>query len=101
MTRNPHNRQDSGEKVDSLLKKLAPLLEDMMLMGNKVYSRERTADVTAALLQGRIVAKKPEVLAGETFILEIVDDFLIRQPLDAEGMAHVGMVRLEVEARNP
>lgn len=37
----------------------------------------------------------------ETFILEIVDDFLERHPLDAEGMAHVGMVRLEVEARNP
>lgn len=35
------------------------------------------------------------------FIAEIVDTYLAAHPLDAEGNAHVAMVRLEVEARKP
>jgi trans-aconitate methyltransferase len=37
----------------------------------------------------------------EPFIAEIVDTYLTAHPLDAEGNAHVAMVRLEVEARKP
>ncbi|MBN1245501.1 methyltransferase domain-containing protein [Candidatus Bathyarchaeota archaeon] len=36
-----------------------------------------------------------------TFIEEIVDTYLEKHPLDAAGTAHVGMVRLEVEASKP
>ena len=34
----------------------------------------------------------------DAFIAEVVDTYLERHPLDAEGNAHVAMVRLEVEA---
>jgi trans-aconitate methyltransferase len=37
----------------------------------------------------------------DIFIAEVVDIYLKRQPLDAEGNAHVAMVRLEVEASKP
>lgn len=37
----------------------------------------------------------------EVFIEEIVDAYLKRHPLDTAGTAHVGMVRLEVEASKP
>jgi trans-aconitate 2-methyltransferase len=37
----------------------------------------------------------------DTFIAEIVDTYLEKHPLDAEGNAHVAMVRLEVEASKP
>ena len=39
----------------------------------------------------------PEPLR-EQFILELVDSYLDRHPLDIHGFAHVPMVRLEVEA---
>ena len=83
------NRPDSGEKVDSLLRKLAPLLEGMMMVGNKVYSRERAASVTAALLQGRLVAKKPEVLAGETFALDIEIANFGQVPATLDGIEEI------------
>ncbi len=37
----------------------------------------------------------------EEFIYEIVDTYLEAHPLDTDGLAHVGMVRLEVEALKP
>ena len=37
----------------------------------------------------------------DAFISEVVDIYLERHPLDAEGNAHVAMVRLEVEASKP
>jgi len=40
----------------------------------------------------------PEELRDE-FIMELVNAYIERFPLDAEGMAHVDAVRLEVEAR--
>jgi KaiC/GvpD/RAD55 family RecA-like ATPase len=88
MTENPYNRQDSGEKIDLLLKKVAAL-EDMILMGNKVYVKERAADVTAALLQGRISVKKPEVLAGETFALEIEIANFGQVPVTLDGIEEI------------
>jgi len=35
------------------------------------------------------------------FFHEIANDYLSRNPLDACGMAHVGMVQLEIEATRP
>lgn len=37
----------------------------------------------------------------EEFIMELVDGYLAKFPLDAEGRAHMKAVRLEVEARKP
>jgi trans-aconitate methyltransferase len=37
----------------------------------------------------------------DSFIAEVVDTYLEKHPLDAEGNAHVVMVRLEVEASKP
>jgi KaiC/GvpD/RAD55 family RecA-like ATPase len=88
MTETPHNRQDPGEKIDSLLKKVAAL-EDMILMGNKVYVKDRAADVTPALLQGRLAVKKPEVLAGESFALEIEIVNFGQTPATLDGIEEI------------
>ncbi|MGB9134511.1 MAG: ATPase domain-containing protein [Candidatus Bathyarchaeia archaeon] len=102
MTETPYNRQDSGEKIDSLLKKVAAL-EDMILMGNKVYLKERAADVTAALLQGRVAVKKPEILAGETFALEIEIANFGKAPATLDGIEEIlpccGMEMVSVPER--
>ena len=37
----------------------------------------------------------------DSFVKEIVDRYLQRYPADAEGVVHLGMVRLEVEAIKP
>lgn len=37
----------------------------------------------------------------EEFIMELVDGYLAKFPLDAQGQAHMKAVRLEVEARKP
>lgn len=37
----------------------------------------------------------------ESFISQLVDTYLEKHPLDAEGLAHVEMFRLEVEAFKP
>jgi trans-aconitate methyltransferase len=37
----------------------------------------------------------------EAFLSELADNYIQTHPLDAEGMVHFGMVRLEVEAINP
>ena len=37
----------------------------------------------------------------ERFILEIVDNYVERHPVDPQGRVHAGMVRLEVEALKP
>jgi KaiC/GvpD/RAD55 family RecA-like ATPase len=88
MTENPYNHQDSGEKIDVLLRKVAAL-EDMILMGNKVYVREHPAEVAAALLQGRISVKKPKVLAGETFALEIEIANFGQAPVTLDGIEEI------------
>jgi KaiC/GvpD/RAD55 family RecA-like ATPase len=88
MPENPYDRQDSGERIDSLLKKVAAL-EDLVLMGNKVYLKRQAADVTGALLQGKLVVKKPEVLAGETFTLEIEIASFGQTPATLDGIEEV------------
>jgi trans-aconitate methyltransferase len=35
----------------------------------------------------------------EDFIYEVVDRYALEHPLDSDGAVHVGMVRLEVEAK--
>lgn len=88
MTETPYNNQDSGGKIDSLLKKVAAL-EDMILMGSKVYVRERTADVTPALLHGKLEVEKPEVLAGESFALEIEVANFGQLPVMLDGIEEI------------
>jgi KaiC/GvpD/RAD55 family RecA-like ATPase len=70
VTQKNRNSKNPGEKLELLLKKLA-VLEDMMLIGNKVYAKEDAQRATAALLQGKITVEKQEVVAGESFVLEI------------------------------
>jgi trans-aconitate methyltransferase len=43
------------------------------------------------------IEKVPKDLQ-ENFIYEVVDRYVMEHPLDADGVVHVGMVRLEVEA---
>ena len=88
MAEDPYNRQDSGETIDSLLKKVAAL-EDLVLMGSKVYVKERAAPVPAALLQGRLAVKKPEVLAGETFTLELEIANFGQVPATLDGIEEI------------
>ena len=37
----------------------------------------------------------------DSFVGEIVDRYLQRYPADAQGVVHLGMMRLEVEASKP
>ena len=37
----------------------------------------------------------------DAFVAEIIDRYLARRPLDADGNVHLEMVRLEVEAHKP
>lgn len=62
--------KNPGEKLELLLKKLAAL-EDMMLIGNKVYVKEDKQRIANILLQGKITFEKHEIVAGESFFMEI------------------------------
>lgn len=64
------NSKNSSEKLELLLKKMA-MLEDMVLIGNRVYPKEQTLKTANALLEGKIQIEKHEVSAGESFVLEI------------------------------
>jgi trans-aconitate methyltransferase len=44
--------------------------------------------------------KLPQDLKGK-FVDELVQRYLVKHPVDAEGNVHVGMMRLEVEAQKP
>lgn len=59
-----------GEKLELLLKKLA-VLEDMMLIGNRVYAKDQTLKTAHPLLQAKIVVEKKELAAGESVVLEV------------------------------
>jgi KaiC/GvpD/RAD55 family RecA-like ATPase len=47
------------------------MLENMILMGNKVYTKESAEMQRAALLKGKVLTEKTTVAVGETFALEI------------------------------
>jgi KaiC/GvpD/RAD55 family RecA-like ATPase len=64
------NSKNSSEKLEQLLKKMA-MLEDMVLIGNRVYSKEQTLRTANALLEGKIQIEKHDIAAGESFVLEI------------------------------
>jgi KaiC/GvpD/RAD55 family RecA-like ATPase len=64
------NSMNSNEKLELLLKKLA-MLEDMVLIGNKVYPKEQKLRTANAFLEGKVEVEKHEVSAGESFVLEI------------------------------
>jgi KaiC/GvpD/RAD55 family RecA-like ATPase len=83
-----HNHQDAGERVDSILKKVAAL-EDLLLMGNKVYAKMQPAEASPALLQGRVAIKKSEILAGETFTLDIEIANFGQMPATLEGIEEI------------
>lgn len=70
MSQKQPDQTNSSEKLDQLLKKVA-VLEGMMLMGNKVYMKQKKEKVPSAMLQGKVETTKPEVLASEIFTMEI------------------------------
>jgi len=88
MAQNPYNRTDSSEKLDLLLKKVA-VLEDMILMGNKVYTKKHIEKMASALLQAKVTIVKPEVLAGEIFSLEIEIANFGRTPVTLHGIEEI------------
>jgi len=88
VTKNPHNRTNSSEKLDLLLKKVA-VLEDMILMGPKVYMKKDTEKMPTVLLQGKVTIPKPEVLAGEIFSLEIEIANFGRTPATLHGIEEI------------
>lgn len=88
MTQNRYDRTDSSEKLDMLLKKLA-MLENMVLMGNKVYAKESTGQTASTLLQAKATIEKTEVAAGETFDLEIEIANFGRAPATLEGIEEI------------
>jgi hypothetical protein len=58
------------DRARALLKKLA-VLEDIMLIGNKVYAKGDTQRIANVLLQGKVTVERQEVAAGESFALVI------------------------------
>jgi len=77
-----------SEKLELLLKKLA-VLEDMMLIGKKAYTKEPTKRVTSALLQGNITIEKQEVAEGESFVFEIEITNFGRAPAVLDGIEEI------------
>jgi len=71
-----------------LLKKVS-VLEDMILMGNKAYAKKQTEKMPSVLLQGKVTIGKPEVLAGETFSLEIKIVNFGRTPATLHGIEEI------------
>ncbi len=88
MAQNHYERKNSGKELDKLLKKVA-FLEDIILMGNKVYVKEHREEITSVLLQARLAVKKTEVLAGEIFPLEIDLANFGRSPISLEGIEEI------------
>jgi KaiC/GvpD/RAD55 family RecA-like ATPase len=71
-----------------LLEKVA-VLEDMILMGNKVYMKKHMEKMPSVLLQGKVTHVKPEVLAGEVFSLEIEIANFGRTPTTLQGIEEI------------
>jgi len=88
VTQEGRNSKNPGEKLDFLLKKLA-VLEDMMLIGNKVYAKKQAPQKTDALLQGKVTIEKPDVAAGESFLFEIEIANLGRAPIVLDGIEEI------------
>jgi KaiC/GvpD/RAD55 family RecA-like ATPase len=88
MNSTPNNLSDSGDKLDLLLKKVA-VLEDMVLLGNKVYMKKHAEKIPRALLQGKVTTAKSEVLAGEIFIMEIEIINFGRSPSTLDGIEEI------------
>ncbi len=88
MTQESRNSKSPGEKLELLLKKLA-VLEDMMLIGNKVYAKEQAPQKTNALLQGKVTIEKQDVAAGESFLFEIEIANLGRAPAVLDGIEEI------------
>ncbi len=85
---NQYEHKHSGEEFDRLLKKVA-LLEDIVLMGNKVSLKEHGKQMAGGLLQARLAVKKNEVLAGEVFTLELDLANFGRSPATLEGIEEI------------
>ena len=70
MTQESPKSSSQGEKLELLLEKLA-MLEDMMLIGNRVYAKDQTRKTVHPLLQAKIVVERRELAAGESVVLEV------------------------------
>jgi KaiC/GvpD/RAD55 family RecA-like ATPase len=88
VAQNSYDRTDSNEKLDMLLKKLA-MLENMVLMGDKVFAKESTGQMVSTLLQAKATIEKTEVVAGEIFDLEIEIANFGRAPATLEGIEEI------------
>jgi len=88
VTQENRHSKNPGEKLELLLKKLAAL-EDMMLIGNKVYAKEDKQRITNVLLQGKITVDKQEVAAGESFFMEIEIANFGRGPTTLDGIEEI------------
>ncbi|UCH31259.1 MAG: hypothetical protein JSV05_07100 [Candidatus Bathyarchaeota archaeon] len=88
MKAKPNNLSDSSDKLDLLLKKVA-VLENMVLLGNKVYMKKQAEKTPPTLLQGKVAIAKSEVLAGEIFLMEIEIINFGRSPVTLDGIEEI------------
>lgn len=88
MAQNRYDHTDSSETLDLLMKKLA-LLENMVLMGNKVYAKEGSKQIASTLLQAKATVEKTEAVAGEIFDFEIEIANFGRAPATLEGIEEI------------
>jgi KaiC/GvpD/RAD55 family RecA-like ATPase len=70
MAQNSQNLPDSRKQIELLLEKIATL-ENMILLGNKVYRSDHTEKLGNPLLQAKITIEQNKVMVGETFSLEM------------------------------
>lgn len=88
MTQEPNDYQNSGEKIDLLLKKIAAL-ENMILMGNNVYRKEHPEQIVETALEGETISEKREVVVGEVFGLEMQLTNVGRFPTAIDGIEEI------------
>jgi len=88
------------EKIDLLLKKIAAL-ENMILMGNNVYRRERPEQIAETSLEGKTTSEKSEVAVGEVFSLEVQLANVGRSPAAIDGIEEVLPLGIEMVKSPP
>ncbi len=88
MTKSSHYRTNSSEKLDLLLKKVAAL-EDVILLGPKIYMKKPIEKLPTFLLRGKVTVPKSDVLAGEIFSLEIEIANFGRPPATLHGIEEI------------
>lgn len=88
VTQENRKSKNPGENLELLLRKLAAL-EDIMLVGSKVYPKQDKQRMTNVLLQGKITFEKQEVAAGESFFMEIEIGNFGHDPTTLNGIEEI------------